>query len=95
MADGRIQLKVNISQLPVTDNLEHRLFKAAKVSQKHRNKIFRSNHNVFQKAREEINWYVDSINEKSHSVSKSAAKHKQAEQTKQMNLHKARILQQV
>ena len=49
------RLKVNISPLPVTDILENRLFKGAKMSQKHRNKIFRSNHNAFQKPREEIN----------------------------------------
>ena len=65
MANGRSWLKVNISPLPVTDNLENRLFKGAKMSYK----IFRSNHNAFQKPREEINWYVDSINEKSHSPS--------------------------
>ena len=69
MANGRSRLKVNISPLPVTDNLENRLFKTAKMSQKNWNKIFRSNHNAFQKPKEEINWYVDSINEKSHSPS--------------------------
>ena len=69
MANGRSWLKVNISPLPVTDNLENRLFKGAKMSQKNWNKIFRSNHNAFQKPKEEINWYVDSINEKSHSPS--------------------------
>ena len=69
MANGRSWLKVNISPLPVTDILENQLFKGVKMSQKHRNKIFRSNHNAFQKPREEINWYVDSINEKSHSPS--------------------------
>ena len=52
---ARSWLKVNISPLPVTDNLENRLFKGAKMSQKHRNKIFRSNHNALQKPREEIN----------------------------------------
>ena len=54
-ANGRSQLKVNISPLPVTDILEIRLFKAAEMSQKNRNRIFRSNHNAFQKPREEIN----------------------------------------
>ena len=70
MANGRSRLKVNISPLPVTDiSLENRLFKGAKMSQKNRNKIFRSNNNALQKPREEINWYVDSINEKIHSPS--------------------------
>ena len=73
--------------MPVTDNLGNRLFKAAKMSQKNRNKIFRSNHNAFQKPREEINWYVDSIKEKSHSPSPQKNTFKKAEQTKQMNLH--------
>ena len=54
-ANGRSRLKVNISPLPVTDILEIRLFKAAEMSQKNRNRIFRSNHNAFQKPREEIN----------------------------------------
>ena len=57
------------------------------MSQKNRNTIFRSNHNAFQKPREEINWYVDSIKEKSHSPSPQKNTFKQAEQTKQMNLH--------
>ena len=34
MANGRSWLKVNISPLPVTDNLENRLFKGAKMSQR-------------------------------------------------------------
>ena len=34
MANGRSWLKINISPLPVTDNLENRLFKGAKMSQR-------------------------------------------------------------
>ena len=55
MAYGRSRLKVNISPLPVTDNLENLVLnKAPKMSQKNRNKIFRSNHNAFKNQRKKL-----------------------------------------